>query len=135
MLWYLGYVVLFVDDFDGTVDFYAKKVGLPVRLRAEGYAEFAVEGAKFALLSRSRAAELTGEKPSGRPAPGPDRAAVTVLVEDVNRVFQELSGRGVQFLGGPKDRAWGQRSVYFRDPEGHLIELATNLPRPERPGV
>jgi len=34
MLWYLGYVVLFVDDFVGTMDFYANKVGLPVRLKA-----------------------------------------------------------------------------------------------------
>ncbi|OGB93228.1 MAG: hypothetical protein A2Z31_03825 [candidate division NC10 bacterium RBG_16_65_8] len=135
MLWYLGYVVLFVDDFEGGMEFYAKKVGLPVRLRADGYAEFAVEGAKFALLSRSRVAELLGEKQGGTSAPGSDKTAVTVLVEDVDRVFGELSGRGVQFLGNPTDRPWGQRSVYFRDPEGHLIEIATNLPRPERIGV
>lgn len=135
MLWYLGYVVLFVDDFEGTMDFYAKQVGLPVRLRADGYAEFAVEGAKFALLARSRVGELLGEKSDGKAVPGPDKGAVTVLVEDVDRVFRELCGRGVQFLGAPADRAWGQRSVYFRDPEGHLIEIATNLPRPERMGV
>ncbi len=66
MLWYLGYIVLFVDDFESTMEFYAKKVGLPVRLRADGYAEFAVEGAKFALLSRSRVAELVGEKQTGK---------------------------------------------------------------------
>jgi lactoylglutathione lyase len=135
MLWYLGYIVLFVDDFEGTMEFYAKKVGLPVRLRADGYAEFAVEGAKFALLSRSRVAELVGEKQTGKAAPGPDKVAVTILVEDVDRVVKELSGRGVSFLDTPKDRPWGQRSVYFRDPEGHLIEIATNLPRPERVGV
>jgi catechol 2,3-dioxygenase-like lactoylglutathione lyase family enzyme len=135
MLWYLGYVVLFVEDFDLAVAFYVDKVGLPVRLRAEGYVEFAVEGAKFALLARSRVAELTGDAHAGRPGPGTHEGAVTVLVEDVDRVHRELSGRGVPFLGVPQDRPWGQRTVYFHDPEGHLIEIATNLRRPERSGV
>lgn len=135
MLWYLGYVVLFADDFDALMEFYSKKVGLPVRLRADGYAEFAIEGAKFALLSRTRAADLIGDIQGGRPATGSDACAVTVLVEDIDRVFRELCGRGVSFIGTPQDRPWGQRSVYFRDPEGHVVEIATNLPRPERVGV
>ena len=135
MLWYLGYVVLFAEDFDGLTDYYSKKVGLPVRLRADGYAEFAIEGAKFALLSRSRAVELIGDTLGGRPTSGSDACAVTILVEDVDRVYRDLSGRGVSFIGSPKDRPWGQRSVYFRDPEGHVVEIATNLPRPERVGV
>ena len=135
MLWYLGYVVLFVNDLDKLMEFYSKKVGLPVRLRAEGYAEFAVEGAKFALLARSRVAEMLGKEYAGQPSPNASQSAVTVLVDDVDRTFRELSGRGVAFLGTPADRPWGQRSVYFRDPEGHLVEIATNLPRPERMGV
>jgi lactoylglutathione lyase len=135
MLWYLGYVILFAEDFDGLIEFYSKKVGLPLRLRADGYAEFAVEGAKFAVLSRARAAELIGDAQGARPASGSDACSVTVLVEDVDRVYRELSGRGVPFIGTPTDRPWGQRSVYFRDPEGHVIEIATNLPRPERVGV
>lgn len=135
MLWYLGYVVLFVDDFNQALSFYSEKVGFPVRLRAEGYAEFAVEGAKFALLARSRARELTGEAHAGRPASGTHEGAVTVLVEDVDRTYRELSGRSVPFLGTPQDRPWGQRTVCFHDPEGHLVEIATNLQRPERAGV
>ncbi len=135
MLWYLGYVVLFVEDLDRALAFYVDKVGLPVRLRAEGYVEFAVEGAKFALLARSRVAELTGDVHAGRPAPGAHEGAVTVLVDDVDRTYRELSGRGVAFLDSPTDRPWGQRTVHFHDPEGHLIEIATNLPRPGRTGV
>ncbi len=135
MLWYLGYVVLFVNDFEGTLAFYSEKVGLPVRLRAEGYAEFAVEGAKLALLSRSRMPELVGHAHLGLPAPGSHEGSVTILVEEVDRVHRDLTARGVKFLAPPQDRPWGQRTTYFEDPDGHLIELATNLPRPERTGV
>jgi lactoylglutathione lyase len=135
MLWYLGYVVLFVEDFDRALAYYTDKVGLPVRLRAEGYAEFAVEGAKFALLARARVPELMGAAHAGRPSPGTHEGSVTILVEDVDRVHRELATRGVAFLGNPENRPWGQRSAYFQDPEGHLIEVATNLPRAERTGV
>ena len=132
MFCYLGYVVLFVEEFDLTLAFYTDKVGLPVRFRAEGYAELAVEGSRFALLARSRVPELVGSAHAGRPAPGAHEGAVTFLVEDVERAHRELSGRGVPFLGSPQNRPWGQRTAYFHDPEGHLIELATNLPRPAR---
>jgi lactoylglutathione lyase len=132
MFCYLGYVVLFVEDLERTLAFYVGKVGLPVRFRAEGYVELAVEGSRFALLARSRVSELAGDAHAGRPAAGTHEGSVTLLVEDVDRVHRELAGRGVTFLGAPTDRPWGQRAAYFQDPEGHLIEIATNLPRPGR---
>jgi catechol 2,3-dioxygenase-like lactoylglutathione lyase family enzyme len=128
----LGYVVFFVEDFDRTLAFYKDKVGLPVRFQDKGYAELAVEGAKFALLARSRVAELAGKEHGIRPTAGAHEGAVTFLVEDVDRLHRDLGSRGVSFLGTPQDRSWGQRSVYFQDPEGHLIEIATNLLRPTR---
>ena len=94
-----------------------------------------MEGAKFALMSRARIAEMAGAEHAVRPAAGAHDASVTILVDDVDRAHRELSGRGVQFIGVPTDRPWGQRTVLFRDPEGHLIEIGTNLPRPERQGV
>lgn len=57
---------------------------------------------------------------------------VLFFVEDVDRSHRDLSGRGVPFLGTPQDRPWGQRTACFQDPDGHLIEIATNLPRPGR---
>jgi len=132
MFCYLGYVVLFVEDLDRALTFYRDQVGLPVRFQDKGYAELAVAGSKFALLARSRLPELVGAAHTGRPAKGAHEAGVTLLVEDVDRVHRELTGRGVTFLGAPQARSWGQRTAYFQDPEGHLIEIATNLPRPPR---
>jgi catechol 2,3-dioxygenase-like lactoylglutathione lyase family enzyme len=128
----LGYVVFFAEDFDRTLAFYKDKLGLPVRFQDKGYAELAVEGAKFALLARSRVAELAGKEHVARPAAGAHEGAVTFLVEDVDRLYRDLAGRGISFLGAPQDRSWGQRSVYVQDPEGHLVEIATNLARPAR---
>ena len=132
MFCYLGYVVLFVEDLDRALAFYRDKVDLPVRFQDKGYAELAVAGSKFALLARSRLPELVGAAHTARPASGAHEAGVTLLVEDVDRVHRELSGRGETFLAGPQSRPWGQRTAYFQDPEGHLIEIATNLPRPTR---
>lgn len=132
MFCYLGYVVLFVEDLDRALAFYRDKVGLTVRFQDKGYAELAVAGSKFALLARSRLPELVGAAHAGRPAAGAHEAGVTFLVEDVDRVHRDLNGRGVSFLGAPQNRPWGQRTAYFQDSEGHLIELATNLPRPPR---
>jgi len=132
MFCYLGYVVLFVEELERTLAFYVGKVGLPVRFRAEGYVELAVEGSRLALLARSRVSDLAGSTHAARPAPGAHEGSVTLLVEDVDRVHRELSLRGVAFLGAPKDRSWGQRTTYFQDPDGHLIEIATNLPRSGR---
>jgi lactoylglutathione lyase len=132
MLWYLGYVVLFATDFERLLKFYSDKVQLPVRLLAEGYVEFVVEGAKLALLARERLPELVGRGHLERPATGCHEGSMTVLVEDVDRTYRGMVERGVKFLTEPQDRPWGQRSAYFQDPEGHLIEIATNLPRPAR---
>jgi lactoylglutathione lyase len=132
MLWYLGYVVLFATDFERLLKFYSDKVQLPVRLLAEGYVEFVVEGAKLALLARERLPELVGRGHLERPAARCHEGSMTVLVEDVDRTYRGMVERGVTFLTEPQDRPWGQRSAYFEDPEGHLIEIATNLPRPAR---
>ena len=107
MFCYLGYVVLFVEDLDRALAFYVDKVGLPVRFQDKGYAELVLEGSKFALLARSRVAELTGDAHTGRPAPGAHEGSVTLLVEDVNRVHRELTGRGVDFLGAPRTAPGG----------------------------
>ena len=52
------------------------------------------------------------------------RFQFTITVDDVDAVCEELRRRGVELLNGPMDRPWGIRTAAFRDPAGHIWEVA-----------
>jgi catechol 2,3-dioxygenase-like lactoylglutathione lyase family enzyme len=52
--------------------------------------------------------------------------AWTIRVPDCRDAFDELSGRGAQFLTPPKD--WGPEiRAFFTDPDGNLIEISESV--------
>ncbi len=63
-------------------------------------------------------------KPPGDEAPGFE---IGFKVDDVDQAFLELVQKGARAAMHPTTRAWGQRTAYVRDPDGHLIELAQDL--------
>jgi uncharacterized glyoxalase superfamily protein PhnB len=48
------------------------------------------------------------------------------FVDNVDAVVENLKVRGVELLNGPMDRSWGIRTTSFRDPGGHIWEIAAN---------
>ena len=52
------------------------------------------------------------------------RSQFTLGVEDVDATCEQLRERGVELLNGPMDRPWGIRTAGFRDPSGHIWEIA-----------
>ena len=49
-------------------------------------------------------------------------SALNIRVADVQAVYHQWRARGAEFLTEPKDRG-GEIRRYFRDPDGHLIEV------------
>jgi uncharacterized glyoxalase superfamily protein PhnB len=52
---------------------------------------------------------------------------LTLEVADVDAAWAELERRGARPLNGPMDRPWGIRTASFRDPAGHIWEIAARL--------
>ncbi|HEY8646383.1 MAG TPA: VOC family protein [Gaiellaceae bacterium] len=52
------------------------------------------------------------------------RMQFTMEVADVDAMCEELVSRGAELLNGPMDTPWGIRTASFRDPGGHIWELA-----------
>ena len=122
----VGYVILFVADLERSVAFYRDVIGLPFKLRGDGYVAFATEGSRFGLYDRDRLEELTGQ---GAEAPGQPAGEVVFLVEDADAEARRLEAAGVTILTGPVDRPWGHRTVHVEDPDGFVVELAVEIPR------
>ena len=52
------------------------------------------------------------------------RFQLTLEVDDVHAMAEEVKRRGAELLNGPMDRPWGIRTASFRDPGGHVWEIA-----------
>jgi len=60
--------------------------------------------------------------------PGQDRSMLIVEVKDLDATVEELRQQGVSFIKGPTNFPdWGYRGAFLRDPDGHLIELSSEL--------
>jgi catechol 2,3-dioxygenase-like lactoylglutathione lyase family enzyme len=75
------------------------------------------------LLRASEAPSLVAPATVAPPEAG-IRFQFTLGVEDVDSMSDELRSRGVELLNGPMDRPWGVRTASFRDPGGHIWEIA-----------
>lgn len=117
-------VTLFVEDLEAAKSFYESVFELPVVYEDENSAVYNFGDVSINLLKISEAPELIA------PAVVADRDAgarfqFTIGVDDVDAVCALLSARGVELLNGPMDRPWGIRTASFKDPGGHIWEIAT----------
>ena len=53
--------------------------------------------------------------------------AFRVAPAEVDRCAQQLVAAGVTLVAPPTDQAWGHRTVFFRDPDGNVLEIYADL--------
>jgi len=116
-------ITLIVEDVAVARDFYIKALELPVHFEDAESVVFDVGGVLVNLLAADAAPELI-EPLQVAPASAGVRVQVTLPVDDVDAVAASLTERGITLVRGPEDRPWGVRTASFRDPFGHLWELA-----------
>ena len=126
----IGAITLFVEDVDRAVSFYREAFGLEPAFAEETDAMFRLEITLLFLTKSSEAPRMIAPAVAGRPGNGP-RHVFAIIVDDVDAVCAELTGKGVTLLNGPEDRSWGMRTANFQDPDGYVWEIATELPDKE----
>jgi len=119
----IGAITLFVEDLEAAKQFYREVFGLPVAFEDDDSVVFNFGNTIVNLLKATAARELI--EPAALASRGAGASfQLTIEVDDVDALCAELTTRGVELLNGPMDRPWGVRTASFRDPGGHIWEIA-----------
>jgi catechol 2,3-dioxygenase-like lactoylglutathione lyase family enzyme len=120
-------VTLFVDDPRRSKEFYGRVFDLQPVYEDESAVAFRFENTIVNLLEASAAHELVEPAPVAAGEAG-SSFQLTIWVDDAEAACAELGARRVELLNGPLDRPWGVRTAAFADPDGHVWEIAQQLP-------
>jgi catechol 2,3-dioxygenase-like lactoylglutathione lyase family enzyme len=119
----LDHLVLTVADIDTTVGFYSQVLGMEPVTFGAGRRALAFGPHKINLHQTG----LEIDPKAARPTPGSADLCL-VSATPIDEVIRHLAGSGVSIEEGPVARTGAQgpiTSVYFRDPDGNLIEIST----------
>jgi catechol 2,3-dioxygenase-like lactoylglutathione lyase family enzyme len=116
-------ITAFVEDLDDAKRFYGEVFGLPLVFEDDASAVFNFGNTIINLLKTEAAHDLIAPAPVANRDAGA-RIQFTIEVDDVDATCAKLAERGVELLNGPMDRPWGIRTASFRDPGGHIWEIA-----------
>ena len=122
----VGAITLFVADPQRSKAFYESVFGLAPGYEDESSAAFNFDNMIVNLLAVSAAHDLIEPATVAGPETG-SRFQLTIWVDDTDAVCAELRSRGIELLNGPMDREWGVRTASFKDPDGHIWEVAQQL--------
>ena len=119
---------LYVDDLGRAGGFYEDVLGLAALTSDARFRAYDVGGKSVLLLFRRGATLETVHLPGGTIPPhdghGPLHIAFAVSAGELSDWEARLARHGVP-IEGRTEWPGGGRSVYFRDPDRHLVELAT----------
>jgi catechol-2,3-dioxygenase len=119
---------LYVDDLERASRFYEQVLELTVLTSDSRFRAYDVGGTSVLLLFRRGATLETVHMPGGTIPPhdghGPLHMAFAIAADSLPQWEQRLHERGID-IEGRTDWSRGGHSLYFRDPDGHLLELAT----------
>jgi catechol 2,3-dioxygenase-like lactoylglutathione lyase family enzyme len=102
------------------VEFYEAILLLKARISGDDYAEFPSDAGVLAIFS----AEAQENYIPGSTEVAKNRSVILEFrVSDVDREYRRLQGLVKMWVKPPTTQPWGTRSIYFRDPDGNLVDF------------
>ncbi|TXB69745.1 glyoxalase/bleomycin resistance/dioxygenase family protein [Paracoccus aurantiacus] len=120
----IDYTVIFARDMPAMRDFYQNVMGFALKAElGPQWVEYAIGGQVLALTERGM---MWNDTP---PAAGQlsVQLAFRVSPVEVQHCADALLELGVEIADPVTDQSWGHRTVFFRDPDGNILEIYAEI--------
>ncbi|HYK34506.1 VOC family protein [Alloacidobacterium sp.] len=115
---------LITNDVNRLTDFYAKVLKIRPERTGKDYVEFHTGVGVLAIFSAEAQEKYI---PGSARADENHSAILQFKVGDVDQEYARLHDIVQTWVKGPTNQPWGTRSIYFRDPDGNLVDFFTML--------
>lgn len=122
----ISMITLGVRDLDAAIGFYEDGLGLPRMDSPPEVAFFTLNGTWLGLYGREALAEDAGVPAEGHGFESFALAHNVSSEREVDAVVDQAVEAGATLVKQPQTVSWGGYSGYFKDPDGHLWEVAHN---------
>lgn len=121
----LDYTIVFARDWPAMRRFYGETLGFEKnRELGDSWTEYRIGGNILALTKRS---ELLFNDPPPPKGALSVQLAFRVAPQEALVCAEALRSAGIELVHEPKDQPWGHRTVFFRDPDGNVLEIYAEL--------
>ena len=112
--------ILTVRDVSRSIDFFVKALGLKL--------DFVYGEPSFyaGLYSNELEIHIINENSSNARQPA-GKSNLSILVDEVDNLYNNLKERGVEILIAPEDRDYGLRDFSCTDPDGNIFNFGVEV--------
>jgi len=100
----IAHITIGVSDLKKSMQFYQDILGLEKFGEWPAYAIFDIAGVSFGLEPKAK-------------------LEICMLVDDVDKTYQNLKDKGAKVVVEPKEPSWGGRAATFLDPDGNKVTI------------
>jgi predicted lactoylglutathione lyase len=122
----ISMIALAVSDLGRSVKFYEEGLGFPKMASPPEVAFFNLNGTWLGLSKREALAQDAMVSSEGEGYRGVNLAHNVASEAEVDQVFDQAISAGATSAKPAQKASWGGYRGYFKDPDGHLWEIAHN---------